>query len=68
MTHCLNELLFGSMQVNGKLRDKIEVLTDISEEEAVARVRSLPKISAILGDEEPAKIVLRLPRLINLVL
>ncbi len=56
------------VQVNGKLRDKIEVLTDISEEEAVARVRSLPKISAILGDEEPAKIVLRLPRLINLVL
>ena len=56
------------VQVNGKLKDKIEVSTDISEQEAITAVRALPKISSILGDGEPAKIIVRLPKLVNLVL
>jgi leucyl-tRNA synthetase len=55
------------VQLDGKLRDRIEVRADISEEEAVALALASEKVREILGDAPPQRIVVRLPQLINIV-
>jgi leucyl-tRNA synthetase len=55
------------VQVNGKVRDKVEVSPSISEDEAVALALSLPKIAAALGDSAPRRVIARPPRLVNVV-
>jgi len=56
------------VQVNGKVRDRIEVSPDITEDEAVAAVLALPKIIEQLAGAEPRKVIARPPKLVNLVL
>jgi leucyl-tRNA synthetase len=51
------------IQVNGKVRDRVEVPVDISEDDAVKRALSSPKLAGL----EPKKIVARPPRLVNVV-
>jgi leucyl-tRNA synthetase len=55
------------VQVNGKLRDKVEVSPEISEAEAVAVALALPKVIEALSGQEPARVVARPPRLVNVV-
>jgi leucyl-tRNA synthetase len=55
------------VQVDSKVRDRVEVAADISEEEAVDIARSAEKVRAALGDVEPVRVVARPPRLINFV-
>jgi len=45
------------IQVNGKLRDRIEVPVDIATAELEALVLARPKIAAILGGRKPTRIV-----------
>jgi len=55
------------VQVNGKLRDKVEVNPEIPEDEAVAVALALPKVTEALAGREPQRVVARPPRLVNVV-
>lgn len=56
------------IQVNGKVRDKIEVKSDISENEAKKMVLSNDKIKSWLNNQEPKKIIFVKGKLINIVI
>ena len=55
------------VQVNGKVRDTIEVPAGIGEEEAVRLARASEKVARALGEMPVARVVARPPRLVNLV-
>jgi leucyl-tRNA synthetase len=56
------------VQVNGKVRDKVEVDAGISEAEAQALALALPKIAGALDGSTPTRVIARPPRLVNIVL
>ncbi len=56
------------IQINGKVRDKIEVRADISEKEAKELVLSNEKIKTWLNNQEPKKIIFVKNKLINIVI
>jgi leucyl-tRNA synthetase len=55
------------VQVNGKLRDKVEVDPEITEAEAVAVALASPKVIEALAGREPQRVIARPPRLVNVV-
>jgi len=55
------------IQINGKVRDRIEVPKGISEEEVKELALSQEKIQKWLGNKQPKKIIYIPSRLINLV-
>ncbi len=55
------------IQVNGKVRDRITVPSDISEEEAKARALASENIKKYLGDGPPKKILYVKGRLVTIV-
>jgi leucyl-tRNA synthetase len=55
------------VQVNGKVRDRIEVDPAIDEADAERLALSSPKVREQLAGEAPARVVSRPPRLVNLV-
>jgi leucyl-tRNA synthetase len=54
------------VQVDGKVRDRIDVSAEISEDDAVAAALASEKVVALL-DGEPARVVVRPPRLVNIL-
>jgi leucyl-tRNA synthetase len=56
------------VQVNGKVRDKVEVDAGLTEEDAQAIALALPKIAAALDGSTPKRVIARPPRLVNIVL
>ncbi len=56
------------VQVNGKVRDKIEVSAGLSQKDAEKLALKSEKIKNILGDKKPAKIVFIPNKLINFVI
>ncbi len=54
------------VQVNGKVRDRFEVSTEITEEEAQALALGSENVQAQL-DGEPRKIIVRQPKIVNIV-
>ncbi len=63
----VEERVMMVVQVNGKVRDRVEVPNDISAEEAEAIARDLEKVKAWLDGGEVHKVIARPPNLINLV-
>ena len=56
------------VQVNGKLRDKIEVSPDDHRGRGrVAVALASPKVAEALAGREPQRVVARPPRLVNVV-
>jgi leucyl-tRNA synthetase len=55
------------VQVNGKLRDRLEVDAGIDESAAVAAALASPKVTEVLGGSEPKKVIARPPKLVNVV-
>ena len=55
------------VQVNGKLRDRIEVAADIDDAEAERLALASDRVGAALGDGAPKKVIVRAPKLVNLV-
>jgi len=55
------------VQVNGKVRDKIDVPTDVSEDQMVERARASDKVRAHLEGHEVIKTIAVPPKLINFV-
>ena len=55
------------VQVNGKLRARIDVPADISEDKLVELARELSPVQRTLGDQEPLRTIVRAPKLVNFV-
>jgi leucyl-tRNA synthetase len=55
------------VQINGKLRDKIEVAPDIAESDAEAAALASPKVTEALAGRVPQRVITRPPRLVNVV-
>ncbi len=55
------------VQVNGKVRDRVQVPATIGEEDAQAAVLTSPRVIEALGGAAPARVVVRVPRLVNIV-
>jgi leucyl-tRNA synthetase len=55
------------VQVNGKVRDRIDVAAGISEADAEAAALASAKIVDALGGSAPKRVVARPPRLVNVV-
>ena len=55
------------VQVNGKVRDTIDVPVDISEEDMQKRALESEKVRNYLNGKEPAKVITRPPKLVSLV-
>jgi leucyl-tRNA synthetase len=55
------------VQVNGKVRDRIEVPADLPEEELVARAKESPKVQAQLNGAEIRQTIVVPRKLVNLV-
>jgi leucyl-tRNA synthetase len=55
------------VQVNGKVRDRVEVATDITEEEAKKTALSLERVQTFLGKTVPVRVIYVPGRLVNIV-
>ena len=55
------------VQVNGKLRDRIEVDATITEEEATQSALASPRVAPLLEGALPKRVIAKPPNLINLV-
>jgi len=55
------------VQVNGKVRDRIEVDAGVDEAEMERLARASPKVQAALEGAEPRKVIARPPKLVNIV-
>ncbi len=55
------------VQVNGKVRDTIEVPAEISQEEMLAQALASPKVQSHLDGKEPTKVIAKPPKLLSLV-
>ena len=55
------------VQVNGKVRDRIDVAPDVGEDEAAERALALPRIAVALAGATPKKVISRPPKLVNIV-
>ncbi len=55
------------VQVNGKVRDRIEVDAGIGEDEARELALASETVQAHLSGASPAKIIVRPPKLVNIV-
>ncbi len=55
------------IQINGKVRDKIEVTSDIDEKEAKKQAQASVKVQKFIGNKEVKKVIFVPQKLINLV-
>ncbi|MDY6055450.1 leucine--tRNA ligase [Micrococcus sp.] len=55
------------VQVKGKVRDQLQVPADITAEDLEARARASEKVRAFIGEAEIVKVIVREPKLVNLV-
>jgi leucyl-tRNA synthetase len=55
------------IQVNGKVRDRIDVDADIDEDEAASLALASERVREYTGGGEPERVVVRAPKLVNVV-
>ena len=55
------------VQVNGKVRGKIDVATDIDEDAALAAALADPNVQRAIGEGQVRKVIARLPKMLSLV-
>ena len=56
------------LQINGKIKDRIEVSPNISDAELEALAMANPEISAAIAGGDINKVIVRAPKLVNIVL
>lgn len=62
------EKVIAILQINGKIKDRIEVAPDISDQELEKLALQNPQIAAELNGAEVKKIISRAPKLVNIVI
>ncbi len=67
-TAAAEDMITLVIQVNGKLRDRIEVSVTTSEEELRSLALASPSVKKYLGNETPRKVIVVAGKLINIVL
>lgn len=55
------------VQVAGKVRGRLEVSPDIGEDELREQALALPAVAALLGDVPPRTVIVRAPKIVNVV-
>lgn len=55
------------VQVNGKVRGKIDVAVDIDQDQAIELAKGLDNVQKHVGDADIRKVIARLPNLVNIV-
>ena len=55
------------VQINGKVRDRIEVAPDVGDDEAERLALASPRVVEALGGGEAKRVIVRAPRLVNVV-
>ena len=55
------------VQVQGKVRAKLEVAPDITEAELQALALAEPNVVRAIGDAEVRKVIVRAPKVVNVV-
>ena len=63
-----SDAVVAILQINGKIKDRIEVSPQISDSELEALAYSNPEISESLVGQEIKKVIVRAPKLVNIVL
>jgi leucyl-tRNA synthetase len=62
-----DETVTAVIQVKGKVRDRIEVPADITEEALRAQALGTDRIRGIVGDGAIRTVIVRAPKLVNIV-
>ena len=65
---CVENVVTIVIQVNGKIRDKVEVSADISKEELEKLALSTEKIKDLLNGQTPKKVIVVPKKLVSIVL
>ena len=55
------------VQVNGKVRDRIDVPAEIADGDAEALAMASDRVKELLDGREPKKVIVRAPKLVNIV-
>ncbi len=55
------------IQINGKVRERVELPSGLPDDEVLARVRSLPRVVDLLEGREPVKEIVVPDKLVNIV-
>jgi leucyl-tRNA synthetase len=63
----VDETVTMVVQINGKLKCRLEVAPDITEGAAAAAAVAAPEVQAALGGAAPQRVVARPPRLVNII-
>jgi len=64
----IEDMVTMVIQVNGKVRDRVEVSADLDEAGAEAAALASERVQAALAGGEPRKVITRPPRLVNVVI
>jgi leucyl-tRNA synthetase len=64
----VDDSVVAILQINGKIKDRIEVRPDISESELQALALANSEMAAALSGQEVKKIITRAPKLVNVVI
>jgi leucyl-tRNA synthetase len=64
---CVDEEVTVVVQVNGKLREKLQVAKDMGEEELKALALSKPKVQEFIGGKDIAKVIVVPGKLVSVV-
>ena len=56
------------VQINGKVRDRIEVAPSVTGEEAEALALASPAVTGALAGEAPRRVIVKPPKLVNVVI
>lgn len=67
-TLIIEDTMMIIVQVNGKLRAKLELAKDTSEEDIKARALTADNVEKFIGDKEPLKVIYIPGRLVNIVI
>lgn len=63
----VDEMMTIIVQVNGKLRAKIEVAKETTEDDIKAQALAVENVAKFVGDQQPAKVIYVPGRLVNVV-
>ncbi|MBA4608472.1 leucine--tRNA ligase [Aeromicrobium sp. Marseille-Q0843] len=65
--YLVEDLVTCVVQIQGKVRGKLEVPADISDEDLTALALAEPNVVRTIGDQEIRKVIVRAPKLVSVV-